>query len=105
MDFKKILAGIFVVTFLIVLVGFNSVSAKKSSKVKMQPETIESMANQVDYKGVIISDDMVMKGIQYPAGEACISGIEAGLNLLLYRSAAIIISTPCFIHSLKGLIW
>ena len=48
MDFKKLLAGIFVVTFLIVLVGFNTVSAKKSSKVKMQPETIESMANQVD---------------------------------------------------------
>ena len=48
MDLKKLLAGIFVVTFLIVLIGFNSVSAKKSSKVKMQPETIESMANQVD---------------------------------------------------------
>lgn len=48
MDFKKILAGLFVFAFLIMLVGFNSVSAKKSSKVKMQPETIETMANQID---------------------------------------------------------
>lgn len=48
MDLKKLLAGICVVAFLIMLVGFNSVSAKKSSKVKMPPETIESMGNQVD---------------------------------------------------------
>ncbi len=48
MDFKKILAGIFVIGLFASLIGFNTVSAKKSSAVKMEPETIESMANQVD---------------------------------------------------------
>ena len=48
MDLKKFLAGICVFVFFIALVGFNAVSAKKSSVVKMPPETIESMANQVD---------------------------------------------------------
>ena len=48
MDLKKFLAGICVFVFFIALVGFNAVSAKKSSVVKMPPETIETMANQVD---------------------------------------------------------
>lgn len=48
MDLKKFIVGIFAITFLVMWVGYNSVSAKKSSVVKMPPETIESMANQVD---------------------------------------------------------
>ena len=48
MDFKKILAGIFVIGLFASLIGFNTKTKKKSSAVKMEPETIESMANQVD---------------------------------------------------------
>lgn len=48
MDFKKLSAGILVVFVLISMISLNTVSAKKTSKVKMEPETIESMANQVD---------------------------------------------------------
>ena len=53
----------------------------------LSKNALSYLRQNLDYKGVIISDDMVMKGIQYPAGEACIRGIEAGLNILLYRSA------------------
>ena len=45
------------------------------------------LRNVLNYKGIIISDDMVMKGIKYPAGEACIRGINAGLNMFIYREA------------------
>ncbi len=45
------------------------------------------LRNNLNFKGIIISDDMVMKGIQYDAGEACIKGIHAGLNMFIYREA------------------
>ena len=63
MDFKKILAGIFIIGLFASLIGFNTVSAKKSSAVKMEPETIEAMANQVDsltkkvYGGALLSPE------------------------------------------------
>lgn len=53
----------------------------------LSKNALSYLRQNLNYDGVIISDDMVMKGIQYPAGEACIRGIEAGLNVLLYRSA------------------
>ena len=45
------------------------------------------LRNQLNFKGVIISDDMEMKGIQLDAGEACVKGILAGLNMFIYREA------------------
>lgn len=40
------------------------------------------------FKGVIISDDMVMKGVQdFGALEACVMGIKAGIDMFIYREA------------------
>ncbi len=39
------------------------------------------------YKGLVISDDMVMGGIKgYSPKEACMRGIKAGINMFIYRS-------------------
>lgn len=53
----------------------------------LSKNALSYLRKELKYDGVIISDDMIMKGIQYPAGEACIRGINAGLNILLYRKA------------------
>ena len=46
------------------------------------------LRNDIGYKGVIISDDMVMKGVQGCGGaEAVIMGIEAGLDMFIYRDS------------------
>lgn len=46
------------------------------------------LRNNLNYNGVIVSDDMVMKGVQeYGGVEACIMGIKAGINIFIYRFA------------------
>lgn len=46
------------------------------------------LRNKLGYKGVIISDDMVMKGVQaYGSLEACIMGINAGLDMFIFRNS------------------
>lgn len=46
------------------------------------------LRNNLNYHGIIISDDMVMKGVQeYGGVEACITGIKAGINIFIYRFA------------------
>lgn len=46
------------------------------------------LRNELNYDGVAISDDMVMKGVQnYGSFEACKMGIEAGLDMFIYREA------------------
>ena len=53
----------------------------------LSKNALSYLVNNLNFKGVIISDDMVMKGIQYKSGEACIKGINAGLNMFIYREA------------------
>lgn len=53
----------------------------------LSPKALSYLRNDLKFNGIIISDDMVMKGIQYDAGEACIKGINAGLNMFIYREA------------------
>ena len=46
------------------------------------------LRNTLNYDGVVISDDMVMKGVQdYGSIEACIMGIRAGLDMFIFRNA------------------
>ena len=46
------------------------------------------LRNQLGYNGVIISDDMVMKGVQlYGSLEAVIMAINAGLDMFIFRDA------------------
>ena len=46
------------------------------------------LRNNLKFDGVIISDDMVMKGVEnFGKIEACIKGIKAGLNMFIYRNS------------------
>ncbi len=46
------------------------------------------LRNNLNYQGVLISDDMVMKGVQaYGSIEACIKGINAGLDMFIFRNS------------------
>ena len=51
---------------------------------------IDYIRNNLNYNGVLISDDMYMKAISdnYGFEKACLMGIEAGLNLFIYRDAS-----------------
>lgn len=55
---------------------------------------IDYLRNELEFKGVIISDDMIMKGVAKFGGiQACEMGIRAGLNMFIYRN-----STPEIIN-------
>ncbi len=54
----------------------------------LSENVINYLRNKLNYNGVIISDDMVMKGVaDFGLVEACIMGIEAGLNMFIYRNS------------------
>lgn len=47
---------------------------------------ISYLRNKLNFNGIIISDDMVMKGVaDFGEIEACEMGIKAGLNMFIYR--------------------
>ncbi len=49
---------------------------------------IDYLRNKLGFKGVIISDDMIMKGVAKFGGvQACEMGIRAGLNMFIYRNS------------------
>jgi beta-N-acetylhexosaminidase len=46
------------------------------------------LRKELGYNGVVISDDMVMKGVQaYGSLEAVIMGIKAGLDMFIFRDS------------------
>lgn len=54
----------------------------------LSKNTIGYLRNNIGYDGVVITDDMVMKGVQdFGAVEACIMAIEAGVDMFIYREA------------------
>lgn len=49
---------------------------------------IAYLRNKLGFKGVIVSDDMIMKGVAKFGGvQACEMGIRAGLNMFIYRNS------------------
>lgn len=54
----------------------------------LSKNAIGYLRNNLGYDGVIISDDMVMKGVaDYGRVQACVMGIKAGLNMFIYRNS------------------
>ena len=54
----------------------------------MSKNAIDYLRNKLHFDGVVISDDMVMKGVSnFGDVEACLMGIRAGINLFIYRFA------------------
>ncbi len=46
------------------------------------------LRNTLNFDGVIISDDMIMKGVaDFGDIEACLMGINAGINMFIYRNS------------------
>ena len=54
----------------------------------LSKNAIGYLRNNLKYNGVVISDDMVMKGVQdYGILESIIAGINAGLDMFIFREA------------------
>lgn len=54
----------------------------------LSSNAISYLKNKLGFDGVIISDDMIMKGVSdFGQTEACVMGIKAGLNMFIYRNS------------------
>ena len=54
----------------------------------LSKNALEYLRKELGFEGVIISDDMVMKGVcDFGQVEACVMGIKAGLNMFIYRNS------------------
>jgi len=61
----------------------------KEVPTSLNKNCIDYIRNTLKYNGILVSDDMFMKAItnNYSFEQACLMGIEAGLNLFIYRDA------------------
>ena len=61
---------------------------KDKIQTSLSKNALNYLRNNLNFKGVIISDDMVMKGVSdFGDVEACEMGIKAGINIFIYRFA------------------
>lgn len=62
-------------------------------------KAVSYLREKIGYEGVIISDDMIMKGVaKFGQQEACEMGIRAGVNMFCYRN-----STPDIIEMIEAI--
>lgn len=60
----------------------------KEIPASLSKNAIEYLRKNLNYQGVIISDDMFMQGVQaYGSLEAILMGIEAGLDMFIFRES------------------
>ena len=60
---------------------------KETIPTSLSKNTIGYLRDNLNFKGIIISDDMIMKGVtNFGEVEACEMGIRAGLNMFIYRN-------------------
>lgn len=72
---------------------------KKTIPASLSKNALSYLRNNLGFNGVIISDDMIMKGVSaYGPVEACVKGIKAGLNMFIFRN-----STPETISMIEKL--
>jgi len=61
---------------------------KDAIPTSLSKNALNYLRNNLGFGGVIISDDMVMKGVSgFGQVEACVMGIKAGLNMFIYRDS------------------
>ena len=62
---------------------------KDDTPTSLSKNCIDYLRKTLNFNGLIISDDMYMKGLdKYSMTEACVMGIKAGLNVFIYREAS-----------------
>lgn len=60
----------------------------KTTPASLSKNALSYLRNNLNYKGIIISDDMIMKGVSaYGSLEACVKGIKAGINMFIFRNS------------------
>lgn len=71
---------------------------KEVVPTSLSENALSYLRNVLGFRGVAISDDMIMKGVaeQFTPLEACVKGIKAGLNMFIYRN-----STPEIIETIE----
>ena len=66
----------------------NCACFEKDIPTSLSKSAIGYLRNKLGFNGVIISDDMMMKGVaQFGLQEAFETGIRAGLNMFIYRNS------------------
>ena len=61
---------------------------KEIIPASLSKNAIGYLRNVLNFDGVVITDDMVMKGVQqFGSVEACIMAIEAGVDMFIFRDA------------------
>ena len=61
---------------------------KKVIPASLSKNAIGYLRNNLNYGGVVITDDMVMKGVQdFGSVEACLMAINAGVDMFIFREA------------------
>ena len=61
---------------------------KEAIPTSLSKNSIDYLRNKLHFDGIIISDDMIMKGVEkYTKAQAIEMGIKAGLNMFIYRNS------------------
>lgn len=61
---------------------------KEEIPTSLSKNCINYIRNSLNFNGVLISDDMFMKGVsKYGLTQACLMGIYAGINMFIYRNS------------------
>lgn len=80
-------------------VHFTAFDAKQIP-ASLSPNVIGHLLHDLNFKGLVISDDMVMGGVTKSCSslEACVCAIKAGMEMFIFRD-----TTPEFLQLLKDL--
>lgn len=63
---------------------------KENIPTSLSKNCINYLKNELRYNGLIISDDMFMQGVKcFGDVDACLKGIDAGLDMFIYRDSSI----------------
>lgn len=60
---------------------------KEEIPSSMSKNVISYLRNEIDYNGLLITDDMVMGAVEQGV-EGCLQAIKTGVNILLYRNSS-----------------
>lgn len=61
---------------------------KEQIPTSLSNTCIKYLRNDLNYDGLIISDDMYMQGVRKSGDiDACLKGIDAGVNMFIYRNS------------------